>query len=343
MAPEFHPDKYFRKRLGPYKQKIEAIFSRLTLAHDVLTSKQRRAEYDAYLDQISRNQAMAALLEQPPEEIASVVSAVDEAAMAAAATNTGPGRVPDYEPSPESVRMRREALARKLIGGGGNRSAFGSAPPAASASPTTQGGTMPPPASAYASGDALRVRYDTARSELRRVQVERYLHSAKIALERNDLAVAVNAYRLAASLAPDDAEIQRKSADVQQLAATTLAEGYVKQAEYEASQGRWLEASLSYAKVCSGRPDDARAHERVAFATLQAGSNVRRAVEYARKAVKLIPTMPEYRLTLARAYAAAGLETSARAELDRAAEIPTNDVKIRESIAQLRAQLEKGA
>src|SRR4029079_14543218 len=41
LAPAFHPDKYFRKRLGSYKTKIEAIFNRITLAHDVLTSKQR--------------------------------------------------------------------------------------------------------------------------------------------------------------------------------------------------------------------------------------------------------------------------------------------------------------
>ena len=27
LAPEFHPDKYFRKRLGSYKRKIEAIFN----------------------------------------------------------------------------------------------------------------------------------------------------------------------------------------------------------------------------------------------------------------------------------------------------------------------------
>src|SRR5689334_21391286 len=40
LAPEFHPDSYFRKNLGSYKPKIEAIFTRVTLAHDVLTVRQ---------------------------------------------------------------------------------------------------------------------------------------------------------------------------------------------------------------------------------------------------------------------------------------------------------------
>jgi len=58
LAPEFHPDRFFRKQIGPYKAKIEAIFARFTLAHDVLTTRQRREEYDEYLEQIHRNRSM---------------------------------------------------------------------------------------------------------------------------------------------------------------------------------------------------------------------------------------------------------------------------------------------
>lgn len=44
----FHPDTQFRKELGTYKSKMEAIFNRMTEAYDVLGKKRRRAEYDAY-------------------------------------------------------------------------------------------------------------------------------------------------------------------------------------------------------------------------------------------------------------------------------------------------------
>ena len=44
---EFHPDRFFRKRLGAYKAKLVAIFARLEVAYDTLRSSERRAEYDA--------------------------------------------------------------------------------------------------------------------------------------------------------------------------------------------------------------------------------------------------------------------------------------------------------
>lgn len=49
LAPRFHPDKHFRKDLGPYKARIEAIFSALTRSHDTLRYAKRRANYDATL------------------------------------------------------------------------------------------------------------------------------------------------------------------------------------------------------------------------------------------------------------------------------------------------------
>ena len=125
------------------------------------------------------------------------------------------------------------------------------------------------------------------------------------------------------------------------LAAAALAEGYWKQAQYEERQGRWAEAALSYAKACVGRPDDARAHERVAFATLKSSANTRRAIEFARRAVELDASSAELRLTLARAYAAAGFEKSAQGEIERALSLAPNDAKIRELSAQVREQAQK--
>lgn len=186
--------------------------------------------------------------------------------------------------------------------------------------------------------EALKARYENARNDALRSQIARYSEVARAALERSEFASAANAYRIAASLAPEDAELQRASAEVERLAAVALAEGYLKQAEYEAQNGRWVDAALSYVKVCNGRPDDAGAHERVAYATLQAGESTRRAVEFARRAVELVPASVEYRLTLALSYAAAGLAKSAAGELERAAELAGNDGRLRGLVAQAREQ-----
>ncbi|MDC3958339.1 DnaJ domain-containing protein [Polyangium jinanense] len=311
LAPEFHPDKYFRKKLGTYKQRIEAIFDRLTLAHDVLTSKQRRAEYDTYLEQTRRNRTMAALLEHDPADIPAVVAAAEDA----------PGNGPPTLPGRlVGTKLASTPIRRTVADAGGTSPA-----PATPPTPTN---------------DPFR-RYDSTRNEARRLQLDRYVLAAKVALERKDLAAAANAYRLAVALAPEDDALARKAVEIQQQAAAELAEGFLRQAEYEASQGRWSEAAMSFANVCKARGDDPRPHERVAFCTLKTGQNNRRAIDFARRAVKLSPGVGEYRLTLARAYMAAGLETSARVEMERAAELSPNDARIREAIAQLRAQMKK--
>jgi curved DNA-binding protein CbpA len=327
IAPEYHPDKYFRKRLGPYKAKIEAIFARFTLAHDVLTSKQRRAEYDSYLEQLRRNRTMAALLEHDPADIPAVVAAADDDPSNPPPTARG-RNIGDADLSgPESVRRRQ--TASKLSLGSLRRSGM-------------EGQTLGLSGTSGSGGasDPSR-RVEVSRTDPRRLQLERYLLAAKVALERRDVAAAANAYRLAAALAPDDEALVRKAAEIQRSASNELSEGFLRQAEYEASEGHWVEAAASYAAGCRTKQDDARLHERVAFATLKTGQNARRAVDYARRAVKLAPQSADHRVTLVRAYIAAGLETSARAELDRLTELAPNDVKMRDAIAQLRSQLKK--
>jgi hypothetical protein len=47
LSKEFHPDRYFKKRIGDYKDRLSAIFVALKDAFDVLTNVERRAAYIA--------------------------------------------------------------------------------------------------------------------------------------------------------------------------------------------------------------------------------------------------------------------------------------------------------
>lgn len=47
LVLDFHPDRFFRKRLGSFKPKMEAIVARMTEAVEILSSPERRAEYDS--------------------------------------------------------------------------------------------------------------------------------------------------------------------------------------------------------------------------------------------------------------------------------------------------------
>jgi curved DNA-binding protein CbpA len=70
LAAEFHPDKHFRKQLGGYRAKLEALFKRVTEAHDVLTTPKARAEYDAYLEERENTEKFERFISTlpPPEE-----------------------------------------------------------------------------------------------------------------------------------------------------------------------------------------------------------------------------------------------------------------------------------
>lgn len=339
LAPEFHPDSYFRKDLGSFKAKIEAIFTRLTLAHDVLTVKQRRAEYDAYLEQTYENRSIADAMARADQEARAIAEAIEQTARAASGSPAGPvAAAPEAAPRPTlTPDQRRAILARKLAG-----QSFAKLAPRPRAEGAPVSTPAPPAADAplapRAAAEALRVRYEAAKAEALRARIESYRQAAEEAIAQKDFAKAANAYRIAAHLAPDDAALQKRCEEVQREAAAALAAGYLKQGAYEENEGRWADASLSYARAVEGRPDDAFAHERAAYATIKAGGSARRAVELARRAVELGPKNPEGRITLARAYIAAGFAVSAVAELDRALAAGPMDAKHKQIVAELREQ-----
>jgi len=49
LSKVFHPDRFFRQKLGVFREMVETIFRWLNDAHKVLSDKRRKAEYDALL------------------------------------------------------------------------------------------------------------------------------------------------------------------------------------------------------------------------------------------------------------------------------------------------------
>jgi curved DNA-binding protein CbpA len=63
LVGTIHPDRYFGKKLGSYKSKLETIFARMTKAHEILISAETRAKYDgalAALPQVAQAEARPA-------------------------------------------------------------------------------------------------------------------------------------------------------------------------------------------------------------------------------------------------------------------------------------------
>lgn len=327
LASVMHPDRYFKKNLGSFKGKMEALFARVTEAHDVLVDKEKRADYDAYLSDVATTRGMEAMLERALDEAARIPAA-------SAPVATGRGSVPDLGapvstappvsgiagisaappssgasgPSAADLQARREALARRLLGGT-------TRPPSAVARPAAPPPEAPTPlrySSSTEAVDALKRRYEDRLEQAASAQVKRYTDAAEQALAKNDLVSASSALAFAVKFAPNDVGLAMRHQEIKNQADVILSETYIKQAGYEERQQKWPEAARSWARVAKLRPADARAQERAAFCMLKADADLHDAAEHAKRAVAAEPNVALYHATLAEVYAKAGLVASAR-------------------------------
>jgi curved DNA-binding protein CbpA len=317
IIPVFHPDKYFGKRVGSYKKKLERVFERLTQAYEVLTRPQKRADYDTYLVTRRATRAFDAVLSSipppPPSEKPPPTPIV--ASVEPSERTTLPARsLSSIDPE------RRRRFADRLL----------STKPAAPEAPAQK---LPPDQAL----DGLR-RLLAPRREAKAVQqIERFRIAGERAFEEGKWVSAVNALRIALSLVPEDDRLRQLLDDAENKAAAELAGSYLARANYEERNQNWEEAARSYQRVAAGRPNDHDPLEKAAQCLLRSSADPRQAVTLARRATQLAPKIASCRLTLARAYEAADLINSAMAELERARELSPKDPEITDWIARLKS------
>jgi tetratricopeptide (TPR) repeat protein len=321
LAKVFHPDTMFRRRLGSFKPKMEAIFKRLTEAYEVLSKKKPREEYDAYLSVRRATQSVQDSLlgdvlpppsGPPPDE-------------PAAAPSTSATDVQDAARRRAAQRISRTLAANRFT----PNSAVASPPPAPTTSVRPPGPSLPPPtavreAAMRSLAHSLKQVADVTGGVDR---AARHVHEGERAEQSGDLVAAANSYKLAVQLAPDRQDIVSAFNRVREAVAKSLADNYEKQARYEESHGGWLAAAKSWAKVCEGRPQSAEPHMLAAQAYLHCGKDIRRAQEFAQRAVMLAPDDPKTRTTLGRILINLGLKLNAKRELEAALKLdPKNEL-----------------
>lgn len=337
LAATFHTDRYFGKELGAFKPMMEAIFGRVTQAHDTLSFAQRREEYDLYLASHERTSALEAILEG--DELAPPVAPEEPARLEPrTGSSSTMGAIPTPAPgasspplSPEQERARREALARRL--GGSSRRM-----------PAAGGATLRTPSPAPVHPSVLhRPSPAELMEQARRAQVGRRVAAAKAAMLAGDLVGAAAQYR-AALEHTDDPELRAAHETVSKQARASLVGDYVKNARYQESQEQWGLASLSYLKALDGKPGDAALAERAAHALHREGRDLRRAAHLAEEAVRAKPGHAPFHVTLGHIYLDVGLFLRARTELETAARLLPNDARVRELLARARkAAVEHGS
>jgi curved DNA-binding protein CbpA len=319
LASKFHPDRHFRKKLGSFKVKMEAIFARATLAHDTLVDGERRAEYDQYLQAQRQSRSIEDLLSDAVAHVREVEANAEREVLSSV-----PPKLLSVHPAPRvDVAARREALARRLRGGW----------VAESSNPAARTSQKAPSSSEAV--DALRRRYEERVLQAKAAQARTYAEKAKDSAAAGDFVAAASSLRIASGLVPSNVELARMAKDAQARADVLLGQTYTQQAEYEEKNGHWSEASRSWTRVCRARDTDARAHERAANAIVKASGDLHEAARLGTRACELDPANALARLTLANVYLAAGLGLNARRELEAAARLAPRDDTIQEMIKKL--------
>jgi curved DNA-binding protein CbpA len=207
LAAKLHPDRFFRKKLGSFKSKMEVVFARITSAHDTLTDKQAKADYDAYLGDVVNTRALEAQLARAQEEIRLAKEQVE--AQARAAAEAAAAMAVDRAPSPSTqdleLKARREALARRL-----GRPAV---PPAPSSRPDVARAAPEVPSAARSRSveenrDTLRRMYEDRLKAAQKAQAQKYAELGRAALSNNDPVAAANALRMAVSFEEGDSTLK---------------------------------------------------------------------------------------------------------------------------------------
>lgn len=335
LSKTFHPDTFFRKNLGSFKAKMEAVFKFLTEGYETLGKKKLRDEYDAYLRATKATAMAERALSMSTTPRASVgpdgeahgappnpADVPPPPAIPAEWQVTAPA--PAQEPvkterSEQARRLAHESAARRL------RAAISTPAQAPAADQTkTSKPASDPQQILLRLGRALRESHDLTGGKGR---VEHCLRLSHEALARDDIQGAAEALRSALALAPERQDIRTAYERIARQVSEKLAGEYIVQAQFAAKQGKWASAALAWRKVCDGRPEDAGAHRSAAAALFKVGGDLRSAQKYAQRAVLLAPTDIEARVILAQLYLTLGLKLNAKRELDAALKLdPASEI-----------------
>jgi tetratricopeptide (TPR) repeat protein len=349
LSKVFHPDTLFRKNLGSFKAKMEAVFKHLTEAYETLGKKKLREEYDRYLEATKKTEMAERTLAYEASRVRTAElepEAPDLTISQAAPTQPEPEPVPVAPARPvsdEARRLAQQIMQRRLRGVGGRPAGEpprvqSMAPPAPVATPAATGSAPP------------QVRTDP-RELLRRLtrtlkdvgqvtgtndQVVRQMKAAQTAFAKGDLAEATRLMQRVVSAAPEREDLRVEYDRMSQLLSQKLASDYEERARFEQKGGKWASAALSWAKVCEGRPDDALAHKSAAAALLKAGGDLRGAQKYAQQAAFLAPNDIDIRILLGQVYLTLGLRLNAKRELDAAAKLDPENEMVKNLLADLK-------
>lgn len=277
LSRVLHPDRYFRRNLGPYGERLEMVFASLTRAYKTLADPGARARYDR------------SLLERgiEPSARASVSSVADDP------TSVSPDD-PSVETSVHEVTLgaRRSPAA--------DREAR-----RANAAKLAERLRRPESRMAQQVREQVKVTLSKAKT---------YYDTGKQDLEAGRFVKAAGALQLAMQLVPESEEYKRLYLIAKEKAQKSQFEHYVNLANEAEKNFNNRGAAAYLQKAAEYDPPDPAFYFRLGEKLRDSADDKRGALLQFRKAVEKAPTKVAYRLALADLYAELNMGLNAKRE-----------------------------
>ncbi len=304
LSRHLHPDRFFRREVGDYAPKIEAIFSAITLAYQTLSDERKRDRYDqealeSRTPSRRRRRRRPAKADAPLIEAAADPSDDDDGSSEEAPEATGAPTT--SKPSRTSRRSSRRA--RQL---------------------------SPRARSLYRKKIIGKVRREVSEN-IRRAKV--YYEAGKKDLEEGHPLKAESSLYLAVKLDPRNEAYRSLLDEAHDQSLQIRAQQFMNAAESAESYQNIQEALYNYRKAVEYKSRNGQVYYRLAQLTRRFEKDTREALTLLRSAVQYSPNNADFRIALAEVYAELDLGLNARREYQEAGK-HTKDKDTRERIKE---------
>ena len=279
LSRQWHPDRFFRKDVGDYAERLEFVFVGITQAYKTLTDPTRRKLYDRERRERQRGHASTS-----PARSHSAAARAAAAVEAAQAQAEAPAARPKREGP--SIRDRLASNARDR----------------GQAQPMT---------------DRLRTKVSETVREQRGEQLRKarvFYEAGRQDYEAGRVVKAAGTLELALQYDPKNLEYQALMAKVKNEARQVRVLTLISQGEQAESYQQGKQALHFYREAVELEPTEGRVYFRLARLVRTEETNDREALALLRKAVLKSPNVIEYRMALGELYKELGLKLNARRE-----------------------------
>jgi curved DNA-binding protein CbpA len=302
LSRSWHPDQFYRRDIGAYKQKLEDIFVGINRAYTILTDPRRRADYDQEHDGEARADATPAPRRPGADG--------DEAAGPKAGAKAVEHEVA-FRTDQRAKKEKDQATQQLLV---------------ASPRRRRRRGRIPGMERVH---EQVMARLGKARRHFKAAERE--------AQTGNFVAAASNAY-MAMTFDPEEPRYRALWEEYDPKGRSQLAQQHIQLAESAMSYHNIKAAVYNYQKACEAGPPNAEPYFQLSQLLLQSDEDrdEREIMKLLRRAVELAPRSTRFRLALAEFYQEQGLLANARREYEEVLRIEPGNSDAKSGIKRVR-------